>query len=299
MALFVYLEGVQGAYLKYIAGLSAASTLLLVIGLYDDLRGMRPWVKFMGQLCASFIIIAAGIGITHIQNPLGGLIMLEQITIPIISLYGTVYKITLLADIIAIIWIIAVINVMNFLDGLDSLAAGVSLIAFLTIGILSLSPTVAQPLSGIIALIAAACVLGFAPFNINPARMFMGDTGSHFLGLVLAVLAIISGGKLATALLVFGLPMLDTFWVIASRIRRGVPIWQAGRDHLHHKLLMLGLTQRQVAGIFLLITILFGSLSFVTHTSGKAIALLILTIAIIVLLMTVDHKTSKIMRSSQ
>ena len=281
MFLFVILSPVTGSYLKYIIGMFLGSLLLFVIGIVDDQKSIGSGIKFGAQILSALIIITAGIGITFINNPFGGFILLDQIKIPL-DLFGSIYNITLWADIFALIWIVGMINVINFLDGLDGLASGVSAIAFFVIYILSINPVINQPLSGIIALIALGAVLGFIPLNLNPAKIFMGDNGSMFLGFLLATLAIVAGSKVATALLVLGLPVFDGIWVATARIIKGKRPWTAGRDHLHHRLLNLGLSKRWVVIIFWAITALFGSISMIAGTWEKFVGLICLLAILIV-----------------
>ncbi|MDD5731296.1 MAG: MraY family glycosyltransferase [Patescibacteria group bacterium] len=290
MALFMFFNQVQDAYFKYIVGLFIGSLILFVTGIIDDRKKINPGLKLVAQVLAALTIIAAGVGISFINNPFGGFIFLNQIQIPVLTIHNTIYQITLWADIFALIWIVGMINVVNFLDGLDGLAGGVSGIAFIAIYLLSMSPAVNQPLSAIIALVALGAVIGFLPFNLNPARLFMGDTGSMFLGFMLATLAIISGGKVATALLVLGLPIFDGIWVAISRIVHSKKPWSAGRDHLHHKLMDLGLSRRAITIIYWIITALFGGISLVAGAKEKFVALIILVLILVVGMIVVNRK---------
>ncbi|HRY60133.1 MAG TPA: MraY family glycosyltransferase [Patescibacteria group bacterium] len=290
MIAFLYFNQVQGAYLKYIFGLFIGSIILFITGVIDDRKKINPSIKLIAQILAGLTVIAAGVGITFINNPFGGFIYLNQIQIPIITINSITYNITLIADLLALLWIVGMINVVNFLDGLDGLAIGVSAIAFIAIYLLSMLSTVSQPLSAIIALIALGAVLGFLPFNLNPAKMFMGDTGSMFLGFLLATLAIVSGGKMATAFLVLGLPIFDGVWVATARIYHGKKPWAAGRDHLHHKLIDIGISKRNVVFIFWTITAFFAGISLVSGTVFKFFALLSLLILLIIGMSVVNIK---------
>ncbi|MBI2448419.1 undecaprenyl/decaprenyl-phosphate alpha-N-acetylglucosaminyl 1-phosphate transferase [Candidatus Microgenomates bacterium] len=274
---FVLINNTSGFYLKYLIGLFLSSLLLFVASTIDDRKRLAPGEKIIFQIIAAVIIILSGIGVKYITNPLGGFFYLGQIQIPL-EIAGAIYHLTLWADLLALLWIIGMINIVNFLDGLDGLAGGVSAIAFFIIYLLSISPAVEQPLSAIIALIACGAILGFLPWNLNPAKIFMGDVGSQFLGLVLAVLAIITGSKIATALLVLGLPIFDGLWVVFSRAINGKAPWTADRDHLHHKLLDLGLSRRFIVIIFWLITAAFGAIALTLNTQLKLIAIISLLI---------------------
>ena len=280
--LFLYFNNVTGAYFKYVVGLMVGALVLFVTGVIDDRKKINPAIKFAVQIISALIVIASGVGITYINNPFGGFIFLDQIKIPILNISGTIYQITLFADIFALLWIVGTINVVNFLDGLDGLASGVAVVSFLAVYLLSISPAVNQPLSAIVALILLGAILGFIPFNLNPAKMFMGDSGSMFLGFTLATVAIVSGGKVATALLVLGLPIFDGLWVATSRLIHKRKPWEAGRDHLHHKLVDLGLSKRGVVLVFWFITALFGIISLMAGARGKMIALIVLVLILII-----------------
>lgn len=276
MIAFTFFNNIEGAYLKYLLGLLLGSGLLFIVGIMDDRKRIKPRTKFIAQVISALIIIASGVGITFINNPLGGFIFLNQIQIPILTIANTTYYLTLIADLLALLWIVGMINVVNFLDGLDGLAGGVSTLSFLAIFILSISPGVEQPLSAIIAIVMAGAIIGFLPFNLNPAKMFMGDTGSMFLGFMLATIAIISGGKVATALLILGLPIFDGLWVAISRIIKGKKPWEADKNHFHHKLLEIGLSKRGVVVIFWIITALFGAISLIQSSKIKLVAIVVL-----------------------
>jgi len=295
--LFVLIYQVQGEYLTYLTGLFLGSLLLLVIGIIDDRINLSPSKKLIGQVVASGVIIASGVGVSVLASPFGGFLHLDQINIGLFTIQGVTYHLTLIADALALLWIITLINTFNFLDGLDGLAAGTAAIAFFVITILSQNPLINQPLSAIIALIALGAIVGFLPFNLPPAKMFMGDSGSTFLGFLLAVLAIIAGSKLATALLVLGLPIFDSLWVVSSRILKGKKPWEAGRDHLHHKLLQLGISSRWVVIIFWTITATFGAISLLTQGSGKLVALVIFITILVIAMTLIELRLRKIKRA--
>ena len=160
---------------------------------------------------------------------------------------------------LTIFWFMGMINTVNWLDGLDGLAAGTAAIMS---GILALHMIREGQLSvALLPLALLGATLGFLPFNFNPARLFMGSSGSYFLGWALAALGIIAGAKVATVLLVMGLPILDVAWLIVNRWRnrgsRGVGV--AGRDHLHHRLLDMGFTQRQIVLGYYAFCLAFGA----------------------------------------
>jgi UDP-GlcNAc:undecaprenyl-phosphate/decaprenyl-phosphate GlcNAc-1-phosphate transferase len=246
-------------------GLILGSLLLVIVGVVDDIRGMNPWMKLFWQIVSSFIITYFGIHITHFANPFGGLE---------IELGNWTYF-------FATIWIVLIVNVMNWLDGVDGLVSGISPIALIILS--SLSIRMGQPATALITIILAGSTLGFLPYNFNPAKMFLGDSGSMFLGLMIAVAAIISGGKIATVGLVLGIPILDALWVILRRIFTGKSIVQADKFHLHHRFLEAGFSQKQTVVIFYIISALFGIVALQNGTHGKVIASLWLVLIMIIM----------------
>ncbi len=261
---------------KHILGVIVAASLILAVGIYDDIKKISPYKKLFWQIIAACIIILAGIGVDYITNPFGGTIRLDSYQIPVI-IKGIPYHFTILADLFTVLWIILLVNTVNFLDGLDGLAGGVSGIGFFVLFFLSLRPTILQPETAYLSIILAGCALGFLPHNFHPAKIFMGDSGSYFLGFMIAVLAIISGGKVATALLILGFPILDAFWVIFRRILYLHSPFIADRKHLHHRLLEVGLSQRQAVGLIYFLSLCFGSVAlFLESGKQKLTALFIL-----------------------
>src|SRR3989344_1723501 len=245
-------------------GVFLGGTAFFILGLLDDLYNLPPPVKLLGQFTSATIPVMFGITITNLTNPLGGTILLA----PVIDI------------ILTLIWILLIVNTVNFLDGLDGLAGGVSAISAGILAVLSLFAIVNQPDVAIWASIVAAPSLGFLVYNWHPAKLFMGDSGSHLLGFMIATLAIISGGKVATAVLVLGLPIVDFAWSMIRRIKSGRAPWSADREHLHHLLLDLGLGQRTVVGLIYLLTFGFG---LVALMSGTWLKLITLGIVILVL----------------
>jgi UDP-GlcNAc:undecaprenyl-phosphate GlcNAc-1-phosphate transferase len=283
VAIFIALFSMVSFFLpwdKHIWGVFIGSAILLFFGILDDIFGLNPWIKLIGQILSAIIIVIFGMGISFITNPFGGYLMLDSLKFPI-DILGTTYHIVLFADLFTVFWIVLVINAVNFLDGVDGLASGVSGIAALILFLLSLSPYVNQVDTAILSLILAGATLGFLPLNFYPAKIFMGDSGSMFLGFILAVLAIISGGKVATALLILGLPIIDLLWAVLRRILSGKSPFRPDKKHFHHELLNIGLSQKQTVLIIYTITASFGIFSLFARSAGKLIALSILILIIV------------------
>jgi UDP-GlcNAc:undecaprenyl-phosphate GlcNAc-1-phosphate transferase len=249
---------------------------------------------------AALVVVAFGIGIDFITNPIGGIYLLNQYQIPII-IAGTTYHFTVLADLFTIVWVIGIINVVNFLDGIDGLAAGIAAITGIVLFFLSLAPNINQPATALLAITLAGCSLGFLVFNFNPAKIFMGDAGSHFLGFSIALLAIFSGGKIATAFLVLGFPILDGLWVAINRIFKKRSPFLADKTHLHHRLLELGISQRQTVLFLYFLCACFGIISLFLKSKGKLIAFSVLgflMLGIIVTLFVISVRKKKVNQKS-
>jgi UDP-GlcNAc:undecaprenyl-phosphate GlcNAc-1-phosphate transferase len=169
-------------------------------------------------------------------------------------------------------------NTINFLDGLDGLASGVSGIAALVMFAAAVGPRIHQPLTALLAIILAGAAFGFLPFHFYPAKIFMGDSGAYFLGLALAMLAIYSGAKLATAVLVLGFPIADAAWAAVRRMAKGRSPFRPDRQHFHHLLLDAGMSQRQAVLTLYAVSTAFGLVALMVGSFEKLVALVILLI---------------------
>lgn len=265
---------------KNFFGVIIGSLVLLFIGLRDDVKGLKPAIKLLGHILAALIVVFFGIKIWWIHNPVTNLDL---------GLGAWTY-------LIVPVWIVLMINVVNWLDGLDGLATGIGAIASFILFFLSVNPAVSQNATGLLALVLLGALLGFLPYNFNPAKIFLGDVGSMFIGFMLGIFAIISGGKLATAALVMGFPILDALWVILRRALARQPIWQADRRHLHHRFLDAGLSQRHTVLILYTISAIFGVIALSSGTREKFIAsfwLVGLMLFVGIILVSVDLKKRK------
>jgi UDP-GlcNAc:undecaprenyl-phosphate GlcNAc-1-phosphate transferase len=269
--------------------------ILVTVGVIDDIKGLSPWVKLGWQFVAAAVALAGGIGITSFTNPLGGEIILNHWRFAV-ALAGFHFHISPLANALSLLWMVGVANTINLLDGLDGLACGVSGIAATIIFALSVGPHVHQPGVAILAIIVAGAAFGFLPYNFHPAKIFMGDSGALFLGLVLAMLAIYSGAKLATATLVLGFPIIDAMWAVLRRLWRHTSPFRADRGHFHHLLLDVGLSQRQAVLILYAVTAAFGTVALFSGSFAKLIALIILVVMMamaIAILLTISLRKQR------
>lgn len=265
---------VNNYHLKLI-GFFLGILILEVFCFFDDTKGIKPIIKLLGQLIAAILVVCSGIVIDSIVITGSERIISNEIFLKIFT----------------VIWIIVITNAINLIDGLDGLSTGVSLISsicLMIIFILNSSPII----SIILATALAGSLLGFLPFNFNPARTFMGDTGSNFIGFTLAVVSILGVAKTYTAiiviapLLVLALPIFDTSFAIIRRIIREKSfkaVFKADRGHLHHKLIDRGYTQKQAVFILYGISATFGLFAIILLESGfwKAMSFALLVMAII------------------
>jgi UDP-GlcNAc:undecaprenyl-phosphate/decaprenyl-phosphate GlcNAc-1-phosphate transferase len=239
-----------------IVGLLVGGAVAAGLGAIDDLFDLRARLQLLGQIGLACAAVALGITIDFIANPLGG---------PTFRFSG------LIAAGLTVFWIVGMINSINWIDGLDGLSTGVALIAAVTLGLISLTTQVGggQPLIAVLCFALAGALLGFLRWNFNPASIFTGTSGVQFVGYTLAVLAILGTAKVAVALLVLGVPIIDTFWIIVRRVSQGRSPFSPDRTHIHHRLLDLGLSHRQtvlvIYGICLALAVLSLLLSGVTQ----------------------------------
>ena len=266
--------------LKYLVGL-----FLMIGGFLDDKYHLKPHQQIIWSILAVLAIGAVGIGIQVINNPLtGGLFHFNQYKFKVLAINKIPYYFTLWADLFTFIWLMGMIYTTKLLDGLDGLVSGLGVIGSLMIAGLCLLTKFYQPEVAILSLILAGACLGFLFFNFYPAKIFLGEGGSLWLGLMLGVLAIISGGKVATTLLIFGIPIFDVLWVILRRVfKEKKSPFLADKKHLHFRLLEVGLSQRQVVLLFWGLAAIFGLFALFLQTRGKVIALTWLLILMVIL----------------
>ncbi len=265
---------------RQLLALLVAAMVLVVVGVIDDRRGLSPWVKLIWQLVAAGIALAGGIGITAISKPVGGYIDITWGRF-LVDLGPIRFHITPLANFLSIVWIVGLVNAINFLDGIDGLACGVSAIASFFLFALALA--VHQPAVAVIAMACFGAAVGFLPYNFFPARIFLGDSGAYLLGLVLALVAIYSGGKLATAVLVLGFTIIDGLITVLRRLYRRSSPFKADRSHLHHLLLDFGLSQRQTVMLYYLLAIALGIVALLSGTVVKIAALGVLSLTTVLI----------------
>ncbi|KKT76840.1 MAG: Glycosyl transferase, family 4 [Candidatus Peregrinibacteria bacterium GW2011_GWA2_44_7] len=270
---------------KHVLGVLFAVTLIVGVSFLDDRYRLSPLLRLGVQVVAATIVVLFGMGIDVVTNPFGGLIHLDGLEFPL-TLGNTVYHFTLLADLFTVIWIVAMINTVNWLDGLPGLVSGISCIASFILFLLSVRPNfhyINQAEVSILAIILFGITAAFWWFDFSPPKILMGDTGSMFLGFMLAILAIFSGGKIATTFLIMGFPLLDAFWVILRRLFQGKSPFKGDLYHFHHRLLRVGLSDRQSIVSIYLISGVFGFIALFLESKEKLIAIAVLALFTIAL----------------
>lgn len=280
---------------KHIIGILLATLLLLIMGLLDDkLRNFSPYLRIALQLLAVAIVVSSGVGISFIADPLGGFIYLNKIVIPF-EFFGP-HRIIPFADLLAFFWIVWIMNIVNWSKGVDGQMGGITSIAALTIGLLSLKlfaqgdPN--QLSIAVLSFITAGSSIAFLIFNWHPAKILPGFSASTILGFMIAVLSILSGAKVATALLVLLIPTVDFIYLFFKRVLSGKsPVW-GDRNHLHHKLLDLGWSPRRITLFYILSCAILGILAAVLPNSEKVLTLVIIgVLSLITILWLQFYKT--------
>ena len=250
-----------------LTGMLLGGVIIVVLGIFDDIYALGAKFKLMVQIAAALVAVLSGNVIEVLSNP---------------NVFSSDlwWELGWLAYPVTIIWIVATTNAVNLIDGLDGLACGVSTISSLTMLVISLA-VADGPVAVIMAALAGGCI-GFLPYNLNPAKIFMGDTGSTFLGFILAVMSIQGLFKFYTIIsfavpfLMLGLPIFDTCFAILRRVSHGQSPMSPDRGHIHHRLIDMGFNQKQAVAVLYIISAILGLSAVVLTTSGPVKAMLLL-----------------------
>lgn len=260
-------------YGKKLLGVLLGIGVIAVTGILDDIKTLKPWQQLIGQVIAATIVVAFGIRIEHLNIPFLYRVGLSEV----------------FSIILTILWIVGITNAINLIDGLDGLSSGISLIScvsLLVIFLMNDSPMIAT----IIVTAMSGALVGFLPYNFAPAKTFIGDTGSNFLGFMLSVVSILGVAKTYTMavivlpVIVLGLPIFDVMFAIIRRIAKGKSIkavFKPDKGHLHHKLVEKGFSQRQAVLILYGLSASLGMFAIILFDSGiwKALSFLLMIIA--------------------
>lgn len=248
-------------YLGFLLG----GLVLMIGGYLDDRYRLPPVATIWAPMIAALVLILFGVEVEKLTNPFGGVIYLQAWQ----------------SDVIVFVWLLVVMYTTKFLDGLDGLATSISTVGAFMIMLLSLTLAYLQPDVALMSAIAIGALLGFLFWNLHPAKLFLGEGGSTFVGYLLGTLAVISGGKLATALLVLGIPLLDVIWIVVRRLKEGGVrrVARGDKEHLHHRLLAIGWGQGRIVIVYVLFATVFGALTFFLQSREKLTALIVLALA--------------------
>lgn len=253
---------------RQMQGILLGAVVIVVLGVVDDITPLPAKLKFVVQIIAALIPVFHGVVIRAVSNPN----LLSD------NAYWQMGNIS--SVVITVLWIVAITNSVNLIDGLDGLAVGVSTISATTVLVISLLVSDMQVAIAMAALVGACA--GFMPYNLNPAKMFMGDTGATFLGYILATMSIQGLFKFyaiisfAVPFLILGLPIFDTAFAFIRRIAHGQSPMQADRSHVHHRLIDMGLNQKQAVATLYVISAILGLSAVVLTTSGEVKAMVLL-----------------------
>lgn len=277
---------------REIRGMLLGSVVIVGLGMFDDVLALKPSQKFGFQILATAIPVYCGVRITSFPNIFGG--GDAYISLNIYMQYA-----------VTIIWMLGILNAVNLIDGLDGLAVGCS--AIMSICVMVIVILVQSPAVAILAAALAGACLGFIPYNFNPAKMFMGDTGSMFIGYTLSVMSVMGLFKayaiiaFAIPFLIFGLPIFDMAFVSIRRVLNGKSPMAADKTHLHHRLIDLGFTQRQAVTIMYAIAALLGLTAVIIAGEGfmRAVVLILIVALVVIMCSLIMYKHHKLRKGAE
>ena len=259
---------------RHLLSIIFAAFVALVVGVIDDIRDLKPSLRFLFNIVVALIVVSSGIGIAYLSNPFGGVIDLSQPQLHF-NFFGP-RNIWLLADLFAVFWIVWCSNIVGWSAGVEGQLPGFVVIAAIVIGILGLnhSQDISQWPVIVLAGATSGAYLGFLPLNFFPQTIQPGYSGKSLAGFLLAVLSILSGAKVATLILVLGIPMLDAVFVLLRRIIRHRSLLRPNAIHLHHHLLKLGWSRPRIAITYWLLSFMLGAVSLLLNSQQKFYAFL-------------------------
>ncbi len=264
-----------------IVGILVGSGAIMAFGAWDDVAALGWKTQFAFQCFLGGVLFVSGFRIFSVPVPFVGQVFVDGVS------GGAI-----LGGAILVFWVISVMNVLNWADGIDGLLPSLSFLAFLALFFLSVSPAVNQPPTGILSVAIAGAVLGLLIFNFPPSKFLAGTSGSFFVGFSLASISVLSGAKIATAVLVLSLPILDALWVFFERLRSNRSPFQGGdARHLHYRLREMGWSDRRIVAIYTLYTGVIGGIALSSGVLGKTLILLGLSALAVPLLALIRRKT--------
>jgi UDP-GlcNAc:undecaprenyl-phosphate GlcNAc-1-phosphate transferase len=270
------LPGIPASLEPALLALLAGGVAAVAIGALDDYLQLRARWQLAGQVALALGAVSLGLTVGFVANPFGP---------------GTIRFDGVFAVALTTLWIVGMINSINFIDGLDGLSSGIGVIAATTLGLISLTTSIGQPLVALLCFTLAGALLGFLRWNFHPASIFVGTSGVMFVGYVLAILSILGTAKVAVALLVLGVPIIDTFWNIVRRLAVGRSPFTPDRGHIHHRLLDLGLSHRGTVLLIYAICLALALLSLVLSGTGQLYAFMAIVVVSGVALFLATRRT--------
>jgi UDP-GlcNAc:undecaprenyl-phosphate GlcNAc-1-phosphate transferase len=246
-------------------GFAFAALIIVIGGLLDDIFELQPREAILSPILGTLVLLSFGVGVSKVTNPLGGFVEISQ----------------LFSDFVTFAWVLVISYSMKLVDGVDGIAGGLSASAGVVIALLAGSAAFFQPDVQIISLAFVATVLGFLFWNLHPAKLYLGESGSVLLGFIIAVLAVLSGSKLLTAMLVLAIPLVDIISVLLRRKLDGVSLFTGDRRHFHHMLFDKGWPESSILALYLALSLALGLLTLVLTSWQKLVLIAIIGSAFI------------------
>src|SRR3989339_1169606 len=275
---------------KIMVGILISSFLLLIVGVLDDKYDLSPYLRFGANIFVSAIVIGFGLGIPFISNPFGGVIRLDGWRL-VFDFFGK-HSILILADMLAIFWLVRTTNMINWSKGVDGQLPGFVGIAAIFLGLLSqrfISHDISVTTVTLLSFIIAGAYIGFLPFNFYPQKIMPGYGGGGLAGFLLGILAILSFGKLGTAILILSIPMIDAVYTMIRRIRKFKSPFKADWGHFHHRLLEIGWGKRRIAIFYWLISLILGISSLFLKGIEKLIAFITIALLLLIFIYIIEE----------
>ncbi len=276
---------------KHLIGIISAALVVLIIGVWDDLKDISPIIRLFSNILVALIIVGSGIGIAYLSNPFGpGVVDLSFLKINF-DFFGN-HSIWILSDILAIVWIVWCMNIVGWATGVDGQLPGFTAISAFFIGILGFKYSSDITQWPVIILSGAVCgaYLGFLPFNFFPQTIMPGYSGKSLAGFFLAVLSILSGAKLATLIFLLAIPMLDAIYAIIRRLINHKPVYLGDGQHFHHQLLKSGWSRRAIALLYWSFSLILGFISLFLDSSQKVYVFIGFALIFFTILIHFSHR---------
>jgi UDP-GlcNAc:undecaprenyl-phosphate/decaprenyl-phosphate GlcNAc-1-phosphate transferase len=265
--------------IRVLMGILAGGLILMIGGYLDDKYRLPARYSLIFPVLATLTVISSGVQAVTVHSPFTG----DVVVLNDIMLWG----LPVASGVVVFLWTMTLTYTTKILDGMDGLVTGIAAIGALVLFALSLSPEVNQPQTALLAIIFCGALLGFLILNTYPAKIFLGESGSTFAGFMLAILAVVSGGKIATAILVMGIPLIDAVWVVLQRIFNRESPFKGDRKHLHFKLTEIGFSEAQAVLFLYALTGIFGVTALFLQSMGKLIALVVMVVLMVAIFATV------------